>query len=456
MLAPDVVLIYPPYEKPPNVSGRYCTCAPLGLCYLAKSLKKEGYSVSAIDCNVEDVDVVGYILKKNPKIIGIYTTSPGLRYVKSLIGELRGRGVTSAIATGGPHITADIKSSEKLGADAYFIGEAENEFPKYCRKVINGGVDTNLRVGKTCSGEFNDEKHAPNIIFCGETDNISALEHPSRGVFTGKYGFTPLAASRGCPFNCVYCGMAGTKYRKRNIKDIEEEVEELKNHGVKKIELIDDSYTLDRDFSVVVAEILDERGISFNCTTRADLVDEQLIKSLSEKGLTHINFGVESGDYEVRKSLGKDIKDDTIIEAFRLCKRYGVKTTAYGIIGGPSETRETILKTFSFIRGLNPDEIMYSPMIIHPKTNAYEMAVNEGVIEGDSWTRYMEGIGDMPVYLPKNMSIDEVNERIYLENKSFYFTSEKILKRITSSRTVGEFGENLAAGAIYLTSLFHK
>jgi anaerobic magnesium-protoporphyrin IX monomethyl ester cyclase len=280
-----VMLIYPRFETPLLKKGLYYTAIPLGLAYLAAGLEKNGYSASAVDCNIEPMspqELAGKIAEHQPDIVGIYVTSLGLRYVKTLIDTLRGGGVGSTIpkiAVGGPHISADPQSSQLLGADTYFSGESEEGFVEYCKN------------GATAAS-----------ITCGLADDLDSLPYPARHIFKqDKYGFTSIIASRGCPFNCIYCGMAGTPYRRRSLPNIRGELDLLQEtKTTRTIDFADDTFTLDRQYAWDIASLMAENKTPWACTTRADHVDRELIAHMAECGCRHISFGLESGSQRVR------------------------------------------------------------------------------------------------------------------------------------------------------------
>jgi anaerobic magnesium-protoporphyrin IX monomethyl ester cyclase len=427
-----VMLVYPPFELPQKNKGKYLTTAPLGISYIAASLEGCGIKTHCIDCNTEGVNILDEAIRFQPKIIGFYTTSVGLRFVYSKIRELRGRGLTSTIIVGGPQISSDIKTAKKLDADAYFIGEVENELPRYYNRVEDC---------KKVSGK---------VISCGEIDDLNSIPHPRRESFNARYHYTSFCASRGCPFKCIYCAMAGTKHRKREMEDIDSEVDEIKRGGVKHIEIIDDSFTIEQDFAIDVSEVLSKHGMNFNCTTRADLIEEETLVKMKNNGLNHINFGVETGDEQTRELIGKNISDRDIFKAFSLCRKHGIKTTAYAVIGGPWESRDTIKKTFDFIYSLKPDDIMSSPLILHPGTKAHQIGLEDNVIGKDSWEKYMLSNAPIPTYPPKDMSPEDVAAHIFNAEKKFYLKPGRIMKRIMNSKEPGELITNVFAAAAYL------
>jgi hypothetical protein len=108
-----------------------------------------------------------------------------------------------------------------------------------------------------------------------------------------------------------------------------------------------------------------------------------------------------------------------------------------------------------FMGSLKPNDIMHSPLILHPGTKAYETGLKDKVIDLDSWADYMVGKKPMPTYLPKDMTAEEVGTLIFEANKRFYLTPKKIADRIIRSKTPSELGNNTLAAAAYLIDSLH-
>lgn len=431
-ITPDVFFVYPPFENPPLVGGRYCTSPPLGTAYVAAVLEEKGFCVEVTDCNVGEVDVeelAQRIISSGAGILGISVTSPGLRFSKRLIDELRAKsgGNCPKIVCGGAHISADIKSSMLLGADTYFRGESEYCFAEYC-------------AGQTQS---------TGVIECGLIEDINTVPYPARHLFKGKYRFTAVSASRGCPFNCIFCGMANTRYRKRTPQNIKGEIEQLRSQKIKAIDFVDDSFTIDRPFTREISEIMSSNRLRWSCTTRADLVDRQLLSEMRKSGCTHISFGVESKDEGIRQILGKNISNRQYEKVFRWCKDEGIKTRAYAIVGTPFG--ENPQETFEYINTLDPDEAVYSPLILYPNTEAFRKAVYEGVISEDIWCRYLMGEVPLPTYLGQGHTLESINKSIYDESEQFYLSPKRIWKRMKAAQSTQEVLDAFKAAAIYLT-----
>ena len=439
----EVLLVYPPFEEPLRRGGRYYTSLPLGIAYIASVLERAGLRVTTVDCNIDcwSVDRLAQeIIRAKPAVLGISVTSPGIRYAKRLIEEVRAGGGTSdimRIAVGGPHVGADPSSASVLQADAYFCGEAEFKFLEYCLGISGGKcIPTSITAVKPAH-------------------DLDSLPYPARHLFAEpKYRFTPLSASRGCPFSCIYCGMAGTKYRRRGIDGIRGEIESLRT---KSVDFVDDVFTLDKDYASAISSIMKENGLKWACTTRVDLVDERLLGVMAESGCRHVSFGVESGSERLRRLAGKQVSNKEVATAFRACREAGIPTRAFVMVGLPTETSKELDETFDFVNSLGPDEVLYTPTIIYPGTMLMEYCLHHGLVSPSAWRDYAMGCGPMPVSLPEGMSIEEVNCRIFDESTRFYMTLPKILSRMGDAQCLEDVIDAIAAlGALITEPLMGK
>jgi radical SAM superfamily enzyme YgiQ (UPF0313 family) len=273
----------------------------------------------------------------------------------------------------------------------------------------------------------------------GVNPDLDLLPIPDRGVFDiGVYGYVGVCASRGCPYNCAYCGMARSGYRKRGVASIVKELMQLRDDGFRRVDFTDDVFTHDRGFALDVGRELGELGFEWAMTTRADLLDEDLIGELRGCGLSHVSIGVESADEKVRCQAGKNIRDESYLSAFKALREHGVGTTAYFMVGLPGETREGIMLMGDYTQVLEPDAVMYSPVIAYPKTELMKYCLQQNIVDADAWTRYSLGLGGLPYHVPEGMSLEEINRFCRLLSEKFYLSSKHIMKRIRGAKTTRE------------------
>ena len=307
---------------------------PLGLLYIAKELEKFKHPVKVYDMNHETEDkLVDDLIKDNPHIVGISClTTPMLTETKRLIQEIRR--FSDRIVVGGYHPTVMPEDFRGL-ADHVVIGEGEYGIECLVNNINGFEVKTrpaNLRgLGKPA-------RHL--------------LDHKRYNLMMDGMRTSTMITSRGCPNACVYCGNMNKQVRYHDLEDVEEELEEIAKQGYQAVYFLDDVFTLDKRRAFGISCLAKEKGLKFRITTRANYIDNTLVKRLAQNGLDIASMGVESGNSEVLKACNKGQTKEQIREAVNICYHNGIKTKGFFIIGLPGETEKTAQETIRFAEEL--------------------------------------------------------------------------------------------------------
>ena len=267
------------------------------------------------------------------------------------------------IIIGGPHPSALPEEVLRDGAaDIVVISEGEEIAPDLFHALEDGG-DLNSILGIAfLDSEGNFVQTSPGQ----QVADLDTIPYPAwdilkpqryRGRLRGLRWATVLT-SRGCPYRCVNCyrgPTGGPRYRKRSIDNILEELNILYHeYGIRAFGFRDDIFTLDMDHSRELCDALltQKMRIFWNCETRVDCVDRDLLKRMKRAGCICIEFGVESGNDVILKKLRKRISKDQARQAFRYCHEVGIPSRAFFMIGTPWETQESVDETISFAKEL--------------------------------------------------------------------------------------------------------
>jgi len=448
----DILLLQPRYEKNEETTT-YPTSIPLGLGYLAAVLEQNNLKVKVVDMNVStknEKQIVEKIIEEDPKILGISVSTPLLPQTYRLAIELKRRDYGGVMVYGGPHITSKPDSIIALSGDFGLKGDGERGFRILCSKLLERGWIRDLFEREIV-------RDTPNLITNNGkevlvnkevgVENLDTLPFPARHLFeTEKYLFTHILCSRGCPYKCSYCSMADTGYRLRSVENVVEEIIQIKKECQNtSIGFGDDVFTLKKSFVQELCKILKKKrvGVRWSCTTRADLVDEELLKEMYSAGCWYVSFGVESGVERIRYSTGKRITNKQYMKTFDLCRKIGLKTRAYAIFGHPREGEREVYETIKFVKGLQPDDVFFSLMSLYPGTKITQQLLVEGVIPDDVWERNMiNGLG-APVCLPEGVGLEDMKEVLTAIIEDFYLTPKYVLKKILKARSVNELKDGL-------------
>lgn len=363
---------------------------PIGIYYVASVLKENGYDVEIINWYEEKER--GYIeeeiRKIGPDIIGFSVLNAN-RWSAIEISEIAKKiDPKIKIVFGGPSATFLWKHFLKNfpSVDYILLGEAEYTFLELLRDIEKGKKEHEIKgIAFRKNGKpFKTEKRK--LI-----SDLDSIPIPSR-YFTYRH----VISSRGCPWNCIFCGSPlfwERKVRFRSPKNFVDEIEILYRKGIDFFYFSDDNLTIKKERTIDICKEIIKRKleISWYAISRVDCVDEDVLFWMRKAGCIQISYGVESGSERIRKILGKPLDTENILRAFDLTRRYGILPRAYFIYGSPTESWETINETIDLIHKIKPLSCMFYILDIFPGTQLYENIKKLG-IDDDVWLNRIEGI----------------------------------------------------------------
>jgi radical SAM superfamily enzyme YgiQ (UPF0313 family) len=337
---------------------------PLNLALIAAIARQGGHDVSIIDAEIlriDEDDLVNMVVEKQPDIVAMTGTSPFFHTVKSFAESLKK--VDSSIKTliGGQHITID---GDKAFFDCFdygYNGECEDQLLSFFDAAEKG---KGIEKVKGVFYRHNNKIHytGPNVY----QRRLDELPFPARdllpydkykiGTLHGRKNFTSIQSMRGCPWHCIFCAsdkLNTTAVSKRSPESIIEEMKQvIDNFGVRHFFVVDDVLTLyfDQHQKIICEYIIQEKmNVTFEGSTRSNLIDEKNVALMAEAGLIRLSFGLETVDSEMRKTMRKQVPLKWYSQANKILNTYNVEASNSVMIGLPGETRTTIKKTLDFL-----------------------------------------------------------------------------------------------------------
>jgi anaerobic magnesium-protoporphyrin IX monomethyl ester cyclase len=451
-----LAFVYPPQEVcrifyPEKIHQQYsregAILPPLGIAYLAALLEKK-HTVKIIEANALRLDVntaIGQLRDFKPDVLlfSLLTTNfqPNLEWIKAIKKQ-----VDLPVIVGGPQ--PSIYPAETLTYDEIdfcVIGEAWETLPDlldcFAKKGDYGSV-------KGIAWKKNGE-----VLFTEKRQtklNINDVPFPARHllpndsyttILSKRRPITAMMSSSGCPFNCLYCGHSPDVVLRDPVKVVDEMEECLTKYHIREVLFYDEIFSLDKRRAVVMCEELIHRklDISWTVRTRADLVDEPLMKLFARAGCIRINFGIEAADPEVLKMLKRHMSLSRIADAVRWAKREKIDVLGFFMIGYPGETIQGIQKTIALARRLDLDYVQISKLVTLPDTQLYAMVKKE--TGRDLWREYVLGRADFTSFSPLNSRLTAAELDYWLKKayRSFYFRPRYILNRLRKITSFKEF-----------------
>ena len=267
--------------------------------------------------------------------------------------------------------------------------------------------------------------------------------------------YMAMVTSRNCPFHCIYCVPSSLTFAReieykrahegkkppvgfRSTENVIEEIDLLASKGYKAIGFMDDNFIVTARRLRAIGEALKKHGIVWGCQARVDAINEEVAQILRETGCRYVDLGVESFNDEILRYIKKGITSAQIHEAIGLLKRYDVPVKLNILIGtSPIETVETIKETFREAKRLKVDQVMYNIVSPFPATEFYELAKENGWIEGGEYTPtdvQRESILNYP-----NLSSKQMERLLFKNNLRFFLSPGFIWRNLRQFSSLRDF-----------------
>jgi anaerobic magnesium-protoporphyrin IX monomethyl ester cyclase len=399
-----ILLINPPhlvgdkiplgYQKTPSV--------PLGLCYIASTLESKGVTAKIIDMEMGNIGLgeVGQMISDlEPDIVGVtsFTCNHSnairiARAVKSCRKEV-------IVVLGGVHATFMHKEILETVPEIDIVVRFEGEYTM-CDIIdaLEGGKKLDSVNGITYrdGGKIVVNRLRQPIEYLDELPfpALHLLDPPIESYISkGEKKGLPMLTTRGCPFDCIFCSttaLHGRKYRTRSVGNVIDEIEHLQNkYKVNIISFVDDNFTMQNDRVLDLCNEIKKRNLSieWGCSTRIDLLSDDLLRTMRSAGCGNIFFGLESASQEVLDAIRKGFSIEKAKEVVKMAEKLGIKTHCSFIIGLPRETVESLNEMVEFVDEVKPSaRVLPNILDVLPGTELWA-----------SRTEYYANTPDIPV-----------------------------------------------------------
>lgn len=303
------------------------------------------------------------------------------------------------IIFGGVHvILSPEKVIENEEVDIVCTGEGEETL----KELLDNNLDcTGIKgIWYKQNGKIIKNENRTNI------ENLNALAFPDFEDFNIKRYFEinnnhlPILASRGCPYKCSYCSnhalskkLKGKYVRVRSADNVIEEIElrlnQFKKEGLKYLYFYDDTFILYGDFVADFCKKFKAKEfhkiLKWTANVRANLVTDEVIKTMKGAGCYEARMGVEAGNDYIRNTVYKrNMTKEQIFKAFQIIKNNGLQLRLYFIFGAPYETAETMEDSYCMAKKSNADLIFFTELLLLPGTEIKKICEKEKLVLYDN------------------------------------------------------------------------
>ncbi len=424
------LLIQPPVEDFYQTSIR---TLPVGLLYLAGSLRQNGIAVELLDCQATPQkriippppefayleryyqpgnlsparlyshyrhygmpweEIRAAIRQSGAEVIGISSLfTPFYREALRVAALAKEIDRSRPVILGGAHVNAcPAQVLADPNVDFILLGEGERTLPELVTALLDDRLAAvaGLRgLGYKVNGSLRLPEHGDLI------EDIESLPLPARELIDagryrlGRHRMTMLITSRGCPYHCTFCSIfltAGRRFRVRSINSIIDEMKLCRERfGTEVFDIEDDNFTFDQkrarrllaairaEFGPEQIELLAMNGIS------AANLSETLLADMKAAGFRHLNLALVADAPERQRQLKRPGATSHFDRIVSRGAELGFRQVNYLILGLPGAT---IMEMITAILHLMEQPVLIGPSVFYatPGTTSYEQCRAAGLL----------------------------------------------------------------------------
>jgi len=447
-----ITLAFPRFQSDSN--------PPLGIAYIASFLREGGYNnINIIDQTFEGKETLEKNLRNtNPDILMISCLT--LNYRDSIEMATLAKKINPNIMTimGGGHSTVDWQNVIKNNCiDFIVLKEGEITSYELIKTIENNGDFSKIKgIVYKNNGKFIKTEPRPFI------ENLDELPFPARDLLPmdkylhaqgGRSAWaipepsTTIISSRGCCYNCTYCGIhttMGPGVRFRSPENVIEELIILKEkYKIKGFYFWDDTFTVNFPRLHKICDLIIENKLDLEwcIQARVNCVNEEILTKMRKAGLKTICYGIESGSQRILDEIyKKGITLEQVRTAVKISKKLGLIVQGYFMIGAPTETMEEINQTINFAKSLDLDAAEWA--IVTPFLGTeLRRFVEENNLLLDTKTNDLD-THSISIIKNDNFNSEILRNKLQEAIRSFYFRPKYILKKLLKVRSWDDLKRN--------------
>jgi radical SAM superfamily enzyme YgiQ (UPF0313 family) len=372
---------------------------PLGILYICSHLRQKGFDVEVFDTTFSTRDLLfRRLTSEKPSVLGVYANLMTRKNVIDILHVAREAGWQTVV--GGPEPGAYALEYLQSGADFVVFGEGEVTMEELLHAMLQGETDSYAKVPGIAFLDERASLHqtAPRK----QIDDLDAQPWPARdAIDIPRYvrtwrtahgqGSVSFVTARGCPYKCQWCShqVYGQTHRRRSPALVVDEVEWLlTEYSPDMAWVADDVFTIHYGWVREYAADMRRRGLRlpFECITRADRMNAEIVDLLAELGCFRIWIGSESGSQRILDAMERGVKVDQVHKAVELSRSRGIQSGMFLMWGYEGEELVDIEATIAHVKHSNPD-IFFTTVAYPIKGTPYYDKVGEQLVQLKPWAQ---------------------------------------------------------------------
>lgn len=360
-----VLLLNPPVERVPILRDFACGesakadyyWAPIDLLVLS-GLLRDRHELAVIDAVAEGLDVQQALARAEafaPDTTFSLTSAVSLVSDDRFLAQLADRTGSRIYGLGD---VASFDAERALGRTRAFDGMILNFADPSLNDLAAGNADAVTSIVlRTADGvdTRRTDLQAP-MRYAMPRHELFPLDR-YRLPFTKWRGSTTVMSAYGCPFSCTFCASGNLPWQQRPIDDVIDELRYVASLGLKEFYMRDFTFgpTRDRAKELCDALIAADLDLEWSAECRVEVLDEEVLDLMHKAGCQVILCGIEVGNDEVAKRMGKRVDEDRTERILSYARAIGIRSCGHFVLGSPGETKQEAQETIRYARELSLD-----------------------------------------------------------------------------------------------------
>lgn len=352
-----VTFVYPDQlPADPGWQGHYYC----GLGVLSAVLKRAGHETSLIHLTQPEVRDEAFLARlgdEQPGLLAFSCTTFAFTLAARLAQLAKRVRPELVTVCGGLHPTlAPEEVIDTPGFDVLCRGEGEQALLELVQRIEAGHDYKSVQNLWVREGDQVHRNPLRPLI-----QDLDSLPFADRDLFDypklcwERRGWATVMMSRGCGYSCAYCAnhalrkLYGSKgyVRFRSVDNVMAELEKILNRHdfIHNVLFDDDLPFIHQAYVEEFCEKYKKRvGVPFRFNLRPNVAFEDRLRMLRDAGAAEAKIGLESGNEDIINNvLKRGLTLAQIEEAFHACRRAGLDTQSFNMVGLPGETPQAIL-----------------------------------------------------------------------------------------------------------------
>jgi len=418
---------------------------PLGMLYIATYLRENGIDVSIIDEAAQGYSLKGtvdWVKKEDPDILGFSTCSSSCRKAALIAKRVKKENPDIVTVFGNFYATFN---AERILRKYPFVDVIVRGEGEYASLELAKCLEKKRDLKKVLGINFRKNDQIISTPDRPLIKDIDALPFPDRemldveyhnttaGIVVAPKKFSSFVSSRGCVFQCRFCGcrrLARNLWRSRSVENILEELHLLSSQGYKQFLFVDDNFTLNPKRVIKLCQRLKKErvDVEFFAEGRVDNCPQDMLQEMERANCKMIYFGIENATQKVLDYYDKRTTPKQAEDAVKRARKAGIDViVASFILGAPNETRKEIQNTLEFAQKIQVDIPQFNILATFPGTDIWEELKMQGVLDEE---KHWETGVLVPEVSPDAVPCEEIEQMIHDSYQRFFIRPDYVVKQL--------------------------